>query len=97
MDIQSLYKVLENEVVPLFYDRDPQGIPHGWVARQKHALRTLTWRFSARRMLIDYTLGCYLPAAGGMTSSTGVDAQFFEESFVLPPFAQQPWLSSLSK
>lgn len=96
IDVQSLYKVLEEEVVPLFYDRGPEGIPHGWIARQKHALRTLTWRFSSRRMLMDYTLGCYLPATGGMTSSTGTDFRLFEESFMLPPFAQQPWLSSLS-
>jgi starch phosphorylase len=97
IDIQSLYDVLENEVIPLFYDRGPDGIPHGWVARQKHALRTLTWRFSARRMLIDYTLGCYLPAAGGMTSSTGVDVRLLTESFVLPHFARQPWLEQLKK
>jgi starch phosphorylase len=97
IDVQSLYDVLENEVIPLFYDRGPDGIPHGWVARQKHALRTLTWRFSARRMLIDYTLGCYLPAAGGMTSSTGVDVRLLTESFVLPHFARQPWLEQLKK
>jgi starch phosphorylase len=96
-DIQSLYKVLENEVVPLFYDRGADGIPHRWVAMQKHALRTLTWRFSSRRMLMDYTLGCYLPASGGMTSSTGIDVRLVEESFVLPPFARQPWLGSLNK
>jgi glucan phosphorylase len=81
----------------LFYDRNEDGIPHGWIARQKHALRTLSWRFSSRRMLIDYTLGCYLPAAGGMMSSTGTDVRLLGESFALPPFAQQPWLSSLTK
>ena len=97
MDVESLYKVLENEVVTLFYDRNEDGIPHGWIARQKHALRTLSWRFSSRRMLIDYTLGCYLPAAGGMTSSMGTDVRLLGESLALPPFAQQPWLSSLTK
>jgi starch phosphorylase len=97
MDIQLMYKVLEEEVVPLFYDRDMEGIAHGWVARQKHALRTLTWRFSSRRMLMDYTLGCYLPAAGGMTSSTKIDVRLIEESFVLPPFAKQSWMGSLNK
>jgi starch phosphorylase len=97
MDTQSLYEVLEREVVPLFYDRGAEGIPHGWIARQKHAMRTLTWRFSSRRMLMDYALGCYLPAAGGVTSSTGIDVRLLEESFVLPPFAKQPWLDSLGK
>jgi len=97
MDAQSLYEVIEQQVVPLFYDRDAEGIPRGWIARQKHAMRTLTWRFSSRRMLMDYTLGCYLPAAGGVTSSTGIDVRLMEESFVLPPFAKQPWLGSLSR
>lgn len=97
MDAQSLYKVLESEVVPMFYDRDPDGIPRRWVARQKHSLRTLTWRYSSRRMLIDYAVGCYLPAAGGTTSSTGLDIRLMEDSFVLPPFAQQPWVNSLRK
>jgi starch phosphorylase len=69
LDADSLYDVLENEVVPLFYARDADGIPHGWVARQKRAIRTLAWRFSGHRMLKDYALGSYLPAAGGVTSS----------------------------
>jgi starch phosphorylase len=79
VDIQALYSVLENEVVPLFYDRDADGIPRGWIARQKHALRTLPWRFSARRMVVDYTLGCYLPAVGGLTSSLRVDVRLLSD------------------
>jgi starch phosphorylase len=79
VDIQALYAVLENEVVPLFYHRDPDGIPRGWIARQKHALRTLPWRFSARRMVVDYALGCYLPAAGGLTSSLRVDVRLLSD------------------
>jgi starch phosphorylase len=90
-----LYSVLENEVVPLFYRRDEDGIPHQWVALQKHALRTLTWRFSARRMVIDYTLGCYLPAAGGLTSSVGSDIRLLKQAFKLPAFARQPWLGKV--
>ncbi|MBN1361675.1 MAG: alpha-glucan family phosphorylase [Sedimentisphaerales bacterium] len=84
IDATSLYDALEFEVAPMFYDRDADGIPRGWVARQKHALRTLTWRFSARRMLIDYTLGCYLPAAGGLTSSMRVDTRLVTGTFTSP-------------
>jgi starch phosphorylase len=79
VDLDALYAVLENEVVPLFYDRDADGIPRGWLARQKHALRTLPWRFSARRMVVDYMLGCYLPAAGGLTSSLRVDVRLLSD------------------
>ncbi len=69
LDAESLYDVLENQVVPLYYDRNEKGLPCGWVAMQKNAIRTLAWRFSSRRMLRDYMTQCYLPAAGGATSA----------------------------
>ena len=69
LDAEALYDTLENDVVPLFYDRDEKGIPLGWIARQKNAIRSLPWRFSARRMVMDYTKRCYLPAVGGATCS----------------------------
>jgi glycogen phosphorylase len=69
MDMGELYEVLENKVTPLFYDRDEQDIPRNWIARQKNAIRSMSWRFSARRMVMSYTRECYLPAAGGLTSS----------------------------
>ena len=72
LDGQALFEVLEQEVLPLYYDRDAAGVPHGWIRRQQHAVRTLAWRFSARRMLADYTMKCYLPAVGGLTASVGV-------------------------
>ncbi|NLF32547.1 MAG: glycosyltransferase family 1 protein [Planctomycetes bacterium] len=68
-DAGSLYEVLEREVIPLFYDRDARGVPHGWVARQKWAIRSLAWQFSARRMIMDYTRRCYLPAVGADVAS----------------------------
>ncbi len=63
-DVESLYRVLENEVVPLYYNQDDQGVPHGWVAYIKRAIRTLGWRFNTDRMLQDYVFECYLPSAG---------------------------------
>ena len=66
-DHAALIETLGNEVVPLFYDRDASGLPRGWIARQKSALRSLSWRFNADRMVMDYVLNSYLPAAGGLT------------------------------
>jgi starch phosphorylase len=63
-DAESLYRVLETEVVPLYYNQDDQGVPHGWVAYIKRAIRTLGWRFNTDRMLRDYVFECYLPSAG---------------------------------
>ena len=60
--------VLRDEVVPLYYDRDRDGLPREWIARMKRAIRTLGWRFSADRMVMDYVLKSYIPAAGGTSS-----------------------------
>ncbi len=67
-DGASLLSVLQNEVVPLYYDRDGDGLPHGWLERMKYAIRTLGWRFNADRMVMDYVTKCYIPAAGGQSS-----------------------------
>jgi starch phosphorylase len=67
-DGEDLYRVLSQEVVPLYYHRDRDGLPRGWVKRMKRAIRTLGWRFNANRMVMDYALKCYVPAAGGTSS-----------------------------
>jgi len=67
-DAQALYDILEHQALPLFYDRNDRGVPHGWIRRQMAAVRTLAWRFCARRMVMDYTRLCYVPAAGGATA-----------------------------
>jgi glycogen phosphorylase len=66
-DALALFDVLENEVVPLYYERDAEDLPRGWIARVKRAIRTLAWRYNADRMVMDYVQQCYIPAAGGDT------------------------------
>jgi starch phosphorylase len=67
-DGEELYRVLREEVIPLYYQRDLDGLPRRWIQRVKRAIRTLGWRFNADRMVMDYTLKCYVPAAGGTSS-----------------------------
>ncbi len=67
-DGEDLYRVLREEVIPLYYQRDRDGLPRGWIKRMKRTIRTLGWRFNADRMVMDYTLKCYVPAAGGTSS-----------------------------
>jgi starch phosphorylase len=67
-DGEDLYRVLKDELIPLFYQRDRDGLPRGWIKRMKRTIRTLGWRFNADRMVMDYTLKCYVPAAGGTSS-----------------------------
>jgi glycogen phosphorylase len=69
-DGDALLRVLRDEVIPLYYQRDRDGLPRGWIARMKRAIRTLGWRFSADRMVMDYVLNAYIPAAGGTSSQT---------------------------
>jgi starch phosphorylase len=61
-DSQALYRLLEEEVVPLYYDRDANGIPRGWVKTMKEAMRTSLAAFSMRRMVKEYVEQMYLPA-----------------------------------
>jgi starch phosphorylase len=67
-DGEDLYRVLREEVIPLYYQRDRDGLPRGWIKRMKRTIRTLGWRFNADRMVMDYTRKCYIPAAGGQSS-----------------------------
>ncbi|MBD3402915.1 alpha-glucan family phosphorylase [candidate division GN15 bacterium] len=62
MDAEALYGVLEREVIPLFYDRDQIDIPTKWVAKMKAAIHMAGQRFSAHRMLMDYSNHFYIPA-----------------------------------
>ena len=67
-DGEDLLRTLREEVIPLYYQRDRDGLPRGWIKRMKRTIRTLGWRFSADRMVMDYTSKCYVPAAGGTSS-----------------------------
>jgi starch phosphorylase len=73
-DAESLMAVLRNEVVPLYYQRDADGLPHGWIQRMKRGVRTLGWRFNADRMVMDYVTQAYVPAAGGTSSNMSIIA-----------------------
>ncbi|MDD5475982.1 MAG: alpha-glucan family phosphorylase, partial [Syntrophales bacterium] len=69
-DAGYLYETLENEVLPLYYDKAAAGIPHKWVRRTKHAMQSLGWRFNADRMVKDYAKHFYIPAALAGSSDT---------------------------
>ena len=60
-DAGTLYRLLEQEVVPAFYDRDAEGLPRAWLARVRASLRTLAPAFAAGRMLEDYVERIYAP------------------------------------
>ncbi len=63
MDCESLYDLLEQEVIPSFYDRDPDGVPREWVARMFLFNDAATTEFNTNRMVADYAARAYEPAA----------------------------------
>ena len=62
-EAEGLFRLLEREVVPAFYERDEAGIPRRWVEMMKASMRNVATQFSARRMVIDYFTSAYGPGA----------------------------------
>jgi starch phosphorylase len=71
-DAEDLFRLLEEKVVPLYYERDIDGLPRQWIKMMMNSISTLAWRFSAHRMVMDYVKACYLPAAGGLSCDMNI-------------------------
>jgi starch phosphorylase len=63
-DAMDLYRILESEVAPEYYERDETKLPARWVDRMRRSIATTLWQFSTSRMLHEYAEQLYLPAAG---------------------------------
>jgi starch phosphorylase len=62
-DAESLYDILENEIIPLYYqERSADGLPGEWIGRMKESIRTLAPQFGMHRMVKEYVDRLYLPA-----------------------------------
>ena len=62
--VEEIGRVVLEQVVPAFYDRDAEGIPRRWLQIVKQSIRTVLPRFSTRRMVKEYVRGMYQPALG---------------------------------
>ncbi len=62
VELQTLYKVLESEIIPDFYERERNGLPRMWIRRMKQALIELGPRYNSNRMVVDYLENAYIPA-----------------------------------
>jgi glycogen phosphorylase/synthase len=62
-DAVTLYRMLEEEIVPLYFERDEEGCPTGWMERARHALATLPAVFDSARMVEEYASRAYRPLA----------------------------------
>ncbi|MEO7965380.1 MAG: alpha-glucan family phosphorylase [Gemmatimonadaceae bacterium] len=64
-DAEQLYRLLEEQVIPLYYARDERGLPHGWLQKMKNAIRVAGQQFTSRRMVQNYAGKYYAPAMRG--------------------------------
>lgn len=67
-DAAAMYDILEKEIIPLYYDKGSDGIPHGWIKVVKESIKTIVPQFSSERMLREYISKIYIPASKGSTT-----------------------------
>jgi starch phosphorylase len=79
VEAAQLYRLLEDEIVPLFYDRDGMGIPREWVERIRASMATLAPYFSTNRMVREYVEQFYLPAAAAFNKRKAQRGQLARE------------------
>ncbi len=65
-EAEELYRLLEQEIVPCFYERDEQGVPRAWVHRMRESLAQLSPQYSSSRMVAEYVQDAYLPSAAAL-------------------------------
>jgi starch phosphorylase len=85
-DSLSLYRLLEEEIIPTYYDRASDGIPHQWIALMKEAIRTCAPQFSMKRMVKEYTTRFYVPE---ILLGTQIEQNKYEKARVLADWKEK--------
>lgn len=92
-EAHALYDLLEQKVVPEFYERNSKGIPTAWVARMRESMARLTPRFSANRAVCEYTGQRYLPAAQAFRTRTADNGAIAKQLVEWRRELEQKWAS----
>ena len=79
-DSVSLYDLLENDIVPIYFERDSDNLPHRWLAFMKEAIRTCAPAFSMKRMIKEYTTRYYVPE---ILQSMQIEQKHYEKARIL--------------
>ena len=90
-DANTLFSLLEQEIVPAFYRRDEHGIPSAWIAKMRESMARLTPVFSANRAVREYTQNHYLPAAKMYRERTERDGALAEQLRAWSRQVDQRW------
>lgn len=100
IEAEQLYRLLEEEIVPMFYDRDTSGIPRAWVAKVRASMSTLAPQFSTNRMVSEYVEKLYIPATIAFQNRTARSGEIGKELHRWNESLSQYWhdvhLSNLS-
>jgi starch phosphorylase len=91
LDAEELYSVLEQQVVPAFYDRDASGVPRAWVDRMRRSMAELTTQYSASRMVRDYLEKAYFPAAKALKERVANNGARAKEMAVRDRHMRRDW------
>lgn len=78
-DSESMYSILENQIVPVFYTRDENGIPVKWLSIMKESIKSLTYQYSTHRMLQEYTTKMYAPSMERVNSIKASNYEYVKE------------------
>jgi starch phosphorylase len=92
-EADEMYSLLEDEVIPMFYDRSEHGLPLNWLARVRESMARLTPEFSASRAIRDYTESQYLPAALSYTTRKSDNSKVAETIVAWKRDIDQHWAS----
>jgi starch phosphorylase len=93
IEAEQLYNLLEQEVVPEFYNRNEAGIPTAWIARMRESMAQLTPRFSADRTVREYTEQHYLPAATNYLERAANNGELAKQIIAETHILEQNWAS----
>jgi len=91
VEANAIYNVLEKEIVPMYYDRGLDSMPHQWIAMMKKAMVTLCPFFNTHRMLIEYTSRYYEPAARDYKKLTTAKGKAVKELVRWKEFMDKAW------
>ena len=86
-----MYTLLENEVVPEFYERDAEGLPGKWLHRIRESMARLSQEFSASRAILEYTENHYLPAAAEYKQRAADNGKVGAELFLWKQQMERNW------
>ena len=83
-DSESMYNTLENKIIPIYYDKDENGISKKWIEMMKESIISTGGRFSTSRMVVDYVEKLYMPLCN-LSRMKRKDAYYWEQGLYTEP------------